>query len=785
MLQNKFIFVVCASILVVCVYNEYNGVKIPFNIDINKMGLIANNTDVFKFVDRPRLHYNVGVDVERSEKREIGEGSKFSVRYFGNPPEEFVDVIEGAVGIWADLIENIRVPIVVYVYWTPISNTAVLGAAGPRYLYLYENVFYCDAMINQLLGRNQNPADEDIVMYINSDFRGTWYFGGEADGNPPAGHHDLLTVVLHELAHGLGVVGLIDEDGKYNGDGEHLYVYDRYILDSNLDYIMDSQSMQDPRYLKIRLQQNSNNLYFYNGAQQIYNPTVFSQGSSLYHLDEHVYTTLNSKNSLLTPYLNSAERILSPGMVGMMLMNAVGWRDNLIECSEYASNCETCVSAACAWCGNQCVNPLESECDFEQECGACRDNTDCNDTNDMCRIGTCDSTSGQCEYTAVQCISTNKCEDETGTCYSDIGCVYRENGNCNEEFCNVHFEIVKSTNRDAVTIDNNSVQRSVTFPVEYSNWVIESITVTVVFQKINGDDCVHPGNGSIWPNEIYMTLITPDQKEIRLITVNTFVSGSGEEYTLVFDDSATHKVVSIAPKSGTFLSVDPLNTLVHGKYLTNRGWKLVIGDSALHDVLCFKSFSIEALLEPLHYQFAYRPQDVLCSNNTDTLSIDSVQIDSLEVPIHFFELDSMAYAYENLEFTPCTPSTPMKIQRKSDLLLTDIEQSVAVDILLFKMCYSGLQVYRESLALNELWDISLSIDTFANTNTHVLTLNTQNKSFRLQANVTVQLDFYNRQYTNVHRQLKYDKPPNQPPLYLSIDHTGSWQKLGIDSILFS
>ena len=44
-----------------------------------------------------------------------------------------------------------------------------------------------------------------------------WYFG--TDGNTPAGDFDFVTVVMHELAHGLGYAGTMSYDDGVGANG--------------------------------------------------------------------------------------------------------------------------------------------------------------------------------------------------------------------------------------------------------------------------------------------------------------------------------------------------------------------------------------------------------------------------------------------------------------------------------------------------------------------------------------------------------------------------------------
>lgn len=94
---------------------------------------------------------------------------------------------------------------------------AVLGSASTTTLHrdwvtgtppAHASTWYPQALANSLAGADLDPAS-DIVATFNSDLDNavclggiSWYYG--LDGNPPAGDIDLVTVVLHELGHGLG-----------------------------------------------------------------------------------------------------------------------------------------------------------------------------------------------------------------------------------------------------------------------------------------------------------------------------------------------------------------------------------------------------------------------------------------------------------------------------------------------------------------------------------------------------------------------------------------------------
>jgi hypothetical protein len=89
----------------------------------------------------------------------------------------------------------------------------ILGSAGPNTVHRnfpraqIADTWYVQALANALAGQDLDPATSDINATFSSTFS-NWYFG--LDGNPPAGHFDFATVVLHEIIHGLGFLPLVD-----------------------------------------------------------------------------------------------------------------------------------------------------------------------------------------------------------------------------------------------------------------------------------------------------------------------------------------------------------------------------------------------------------------------------------------------------------------------------------------------------------------------------------------------------------------------------------------------
>src|SRR6185503_672783 len=93
----------------------------------------------------------------------------------------------------------------------------VLGTAGPTFVFSdfpgaeRPNTWYASALADQLAGAELNPGFADIRARFSSNF--AFYYGFD---NEEGALVDLLPVVLHELAHGLGFTNFVNEvDGSF------------------------------------------------------------------------------------------------------------------------------------------------------------------------------------------------------------------------------------------------------------------------------------------------------------------------------------------------------------------------------------------------------------------------------------------------------------------------------------------------------------------------------------------------------------------------------------------
>jgi hypothetical protein len=138
----------------------------------------------------------------------------FRFAYLNSVPVEVQKVCEYAGQITSKYFEKMRRPITVNVWWKELGQD-VLAYAGPTAFYKARSARYGIAWIPKALmkQRVKDPIDmrrADIELSINS--LGWWYAG--LDGQVPLGFYDLVTVVIHELQHGMGIISMVGNAEK-------------------------------------------------------------------------------------------------------------------------------------------------------------------------------------------------------------------------------------------------------------------------------------------------------------------------------------------------------------------------------------------------------------------------------------------------------------------------------------------------------------------------------------------------------------------------------------------
>ncbi len=301
------------------------------------------------------------IEEPRLRAQQAEATSEFSVQYdspspTGCEPEswpaEAIEAFEEATAIWSTLLKS-DIPIRIRARWEPLGAN-VLGSAGPTTISSFPeddptrgiiaDTWYPVALANALSGEDAFDGQDgsfDINVNISCN-RTDWHF--DVDSDPPSGTIDLLTVVLHEIGHGVGIIGSMSQQGggaqsqgswgieSNQGDNRPL-VYDTFAEDGNERLLIDETFYANPSTLLFNALTGNRGGVFFNGPLTLFGnrgdsvplfaPSNFRPGSSFSHVDQTTFT--GTDNALMRPQLPAAQRIATPGPVGCGILADMGW----------------------------------------------------------------------------------------------------------------------------------------------------------------------------------------------------------------------------------------------------------------------------------------------------------------------------------------------------------------------------------------------------------------------------------------------------------------------------
>jgi hypothetical protein len=250
-------------------------------------------------------------------------------------------VFQRAAALWGAQLGS-AVPIQVSAQFTglPCTTTfSVLASTGASTIHRgfsgapNSTTWYPQALANAIAGHDLDPS-ADITTEFNSSLGGsscmpgtTWYLG--LDGHPGPGQIDMLTVVLHELAHGLGFQTFED----VTTGAEQMGFPDVFLSNirqlnaspSALTAMTDAQRMaanvSDPNLYwagaNVQAAASTLNAGLISGHVRLYAPATVDGGSSVSH-----YSTDLSPDELMEPNYTGPNRNLT---LTVDLLRDLGW----------------------------------------------------------------------------------------------------------------------------------------------------------------------------------------------------------------------------------------------------------------------------------------------------------------------------------------------------------------------------------------------------------------------------------------------------------------------------
>jgi hypothetical protein len=298
-------------------------------------------TNTFTKVDAPPLY------LYRTELNRFPT-AKFGVKFSDNFPANVKPAFLHATEIWSYLIVSSE-SIHVTARWEVLDQNTLASTGSDSLFKNFPNapkadMYYPVSLAEAISHQNLNGTKPEMTITVNSSLS-DWY--NETDGNVPAGKYDMVTLILHELAHGLGFDHSFNVSGSNGSWGTWGGAYTGYKVGmddwcisglnhgSNIYKLTTTITYPNPS-VELGNALKSSNIYF-DGSNvyrmagsvlaKLWTPNSWSTGSSIAHLNDTIYPA-GSANSLMTHAQDPAEATHSPGELGMAILQDLGWTIN-------------------------------------------------------------------------------------------------------------------------------------------------------------------------------------------------------------------------------------------------------------------------------------------------------------------------------------------------------------------------------------------------------------------------------------------------------------------------
>jgi len=250
--------------------------------------------------------------------------AKFIVKY-NNFPEWTKIQVQAAIDTWAENFDS-KVPIYIDATWGRSSSFSILGSARPGSYFANfsgapdPSLWYPSALANALAGKDLDGDNPEMVITVNS--LANWYRGGSL--GPSKSEYDLQSVILHEMAHGLGFLSTDSYDNFFGyGSIDQPTPYDAYVQTG------DGRRLSDLPSPSSELGEALTSKLVWSGAQGItanggvkpllYTPKNYEDGSSISHLDEATFSSAG-RDAVMSPNLDAGEIFHEPGPLLLAMM---------------------------------------------------------------------------------------------------------------------------------------------------------------------------------------------------------------------------------------------------------------------------------------------------------------------------------------------------------------------------------------------------------------------------------------------------------------------------------
>lgn len=290
-----------------------------------------NTTPVDRYIPPPEAY------IRKLKSGQENGGATFKFQLIGAPSSFAESAAEFAGEVWGSLIYS-PVPINVQIEFIDYEEEGVLAGAYSTAIYRLDNNGYLPerlypvALAEKFFQRNLNGTEPDIIIEVNKNV--DWYY--LTDGETPQYEYDFASVMIHELAHGLGFRGHFRVDDEEVGYGSTPPgAFDGFFENNQNQRLADKSIFPDPS-AELGQALTTPPVYYVspiisreipeeNPGPKMYIPNPWAPGNSLYHLDSYYEFKNGGRDALMTFSTSPSNPIHDPGPLTTYMLYENGW----------------------------------------------------------------------------------------------------------------------------------------------------------------------------------------------------------------------------------------------------------------------------------------------------------------------------------------------------------------------------------------------------------------------------------------------------------------------------
>lgn len=258
------------------------------------------------------------------------ESSSFYLDTLNLPKDAFPAICYSIAMLDSVIFSDIPIKVKIKFAKTSRENVLAIGEATSYEIgfsdLAHPSFFYPISLAEKIANKNMNGDNVDISVVVNEGIN--WHYGIEPAG--VEGKFDLISILTHEMTHGLGFQSLVSVFNHSVDTSRKLSIFDSFIVDGLNNHLYPNSYMQGPAVAyhvitkdALYFKSPHYNLIYPDSLIALYSPKIYAAGNSIHHLDDKKNQYVNNK--LMRPGFARGDYLRQIDVQTKSILHDLGW----------------------------------------------------------------------------------------------------------------------------------------------------------------------------------------------------------------------------------------------------------------------------------------------------------------------------------------------------------------------------------------------------------------------------------------------------------------------------